>query len=105
MDMNLSKLQKLVKDREVWCAAVQGVTKSQTQTELKWYFVYLSSAQPSYLTLHLLPNILHTTRGPGEINFMVAWLCPLYSLKYSQKLGYLSAEQVPNIHLLNKLSG
>ena len=35
MDMNLSKLQKLVKDREVWCAAVQGVTKSQTQTELK----------------------------------------------------------------------
>ena len=31
MDMNLSKLQEIVKDRKAWCAAVCGVTKSQTQ--------------------------------------------------------------------------
>ena len=30
MDMSLSKLCEMVKDREVWHAAVHGVTKSQT---------------------------------------------------------------------------
>ena len=30
MDMNLSKLQEMVKDREAWHAAVHRVTKSQT---------------------------------------------------------------------------
>ena len=31
MDINLSKLQGIVKDREAWCAAAHGVAKSQTQ--------------------------------------------------------------------------
>ena len=30
MYMSLSELQEIVKDRESWCAAVQGVTKSKT---------------------------------------------------------------------------
>ena len=30
VDMSLSKLQEIVKDRKAWCAAVHGIANSQT---------------------------------------------------------------------------
>ena len=31
MDMSLSELQEIVKDKEAWCVAVHGISTSQTQ--------------------------------------------------------------------------
>ena len=47
MDMSLSKLREMVKDRKAWCAAVHGVTKNQTRLKdwksnrLFLHFIYL----------------------------------------------------------------
>ena len=48
MDMNLSKLQEIVKGREAWRAAVRGITKSQTRlTEQRQQSVLCHSLLPS----------------------------------------------------------
>ena len=48
MNMNLSRLQEMVKDREAWHAAVRGVAKSRTQLS-DW-----TTTMPSPLIILLL---------------------------------------------------
>ena len=49
IDMSLSKLREIVKDREAWHAAVQGVTKSKTQFS-NWTTTYIQANH-----LHKIP--------------------------------------------------
>ena len=57
MDMSLSKLQELVMDMEVWCAAVHRVAKNRTQpsnwTELRDYRLPLRAWEKLFLQLYV----------------------------------------------------
>ena len=63
-DMSLSELRELVMDREVWCAVIHGVAKSQTGlrdwTELNWSHFFLtlcrSNLWKTYGKLHKQVN-------------------------------------------------
>ena len=64
VDMSLSKLQELVKNREAWCAAINGVTKSQTRLgDWTVWYIYIYKNYIFFLdwslTISVLPCLLY----------------------------------------------
>ena len=69
MNMNLSKLQEIVKDREIWPAAVHVVTKSQTQLS-DWTFPHESA-------MHFNRNTTESMLHPPQRHMRDGSTCPI----------------------------
>ena len=77
MDMNLSKLQEIMKNRETWCAAVREITKSQT------WLSYWTVTSAIHEEEHDLPSKLPQVKFLSNVLLLFDMNHQFYSLQYS----------------------
>jgi len=79
MDMSLSKLREMVKDREAWCATVHGVAKSQTQLS-NWTTILFPNLFPFRLLWNTEQCSLCYTIGPCWLSIINLSACAFQTL-------------------------
>ena len=104
MDMSLRKLQEIMEEREAWCVAVHGVTKSWTQlsdwtTASRGEHLVASSQGEAWFPLHCRKTSLTTGAKKIRTEFLKTW-SPTSRIRISQEHIKICSQAPPTIRII-----